>query len=129
MAKDNDDYKSVSRIATSLKEGKSANIQIFCEESGMGKTMEYDLAYSNPDCRLLITESMPKKHQDIIEYLMEGYSESNFEELGKVENIDGDILDTIIHSEWSDESDRKKGLIAAHYLKSVDALKGVSTVF
>jgi len=124
IKKDNDDYKSVSRIATSLKKGKSTNIQIFCEESGMGKTMEYDLAYSNPDCRLLITESMAKKHQDIIEYLMERYSESNFEELGKVENIDGDILETIIHSEWSDETDRKKGLVAAHYLKSVDALKG-----
>jgi len=124
VKKDNDDYKSVSTIATSLKEGKSANIQIFCEESGMGKTMEYDLAFSNPDCRLLITESMAKKHQDIIECLMEGYSKSGFEELGNVENIDGDILETISESDWSGEIDKKKGLIAAHYLKSVDALKG-----
>jgi len=124
IKKDNDNYKSVSTVAISVKEGKSENIRIFCEESGIGKTLEFDLAFSNPDCSLLITEIMAKKHQDIIECLMEGYPECDFEEPGKVANIDVNILGAISDSEWTDEIDKKKGLIAAHYFKSVDALKG-----
>ncbi|MCK4385477.1 MAG: ATP-dependent endonuclease, partial [candidate division Zixibacteria bacterium] len=56
--------------------------------------------------------------------LMDAYSKSDFEQLGKVENIDGCIFKTISESEWSDEIDKKKALIAAHYWKFVDALKG-----
>ena len=124
IKKGNDDYKSVSTTAISLKEGKSANIRIFCEESGIGKTMEYDLAFTNPDCRLLITESMAKKHQDNVGDLMDLYPECDFDELSNVKNNDESIVKKMEESEWSEENDRKKGLIAAHYLKSVEKLKG-----
>ena len=124
IKKNNDDYMSVSSIATSLKKDKSANIQIFNEDSGVRKTLEYDLAFSNPDCRLLITECIAQKYQDIIKCLMESYSTSDFEKLCKVGNIDEDILETISETEWSDEIDKKRGLIAAHYFKSVGTLKG-----
>lgn len=33
-------------------------------------------------------------------------------------------MEKIRESEWTDEIDKKKGSIAAHYLKSVDSLKG-----
>ncbi len=124
IIKGNEDYKSVSKIATSLKDGKSTNIQIFSDESGMGKTMEYDLAFANPDCRLLITEGMAKKNQDNVGNLMDLYPECNFDELSNVKNNDESIVKKIKESEWSEENDKKKGLIAAHYLKSVDNLKG-----
>jgi len=124
IKKNNDEFRSVSSIANSLKKGKSANIQIFCDESGMGKTLEFDLSFFNPNCILLITDCMSQKHQDTIRDLMDKYPESDFEELSNIENVDENIVKLISESEWSDDKDRKKGLIAAHYLRSVATLKG-----
>jgi len=124
IKKDNDGYRGVSSIAASLKEGKSSNIRIFCDESGMSKTLEYDLSFVNPNCIFLITDCMAQKHQDTIKALMDKYPESDFEELSNIQNIDENIIKLISESEWSDDKDKKRGLIAAHYLKSVDTLKG-----
>jgi putative ATP-dependent endonuclease of the OLD family len=125
IKKDNNQHKSISSVVTSLKQQKSDNIKIFCDESGTGRTLEYDLVFSNPDCCLFITESMAKKHQNIIECLMKGYPECNFEELGKVNSkIDVKIIEAINESDWSGEIVKKKSLIAAQYLKFVDSLKG-----
>ncbi len=124
IKKNNDMYRSVSNIVDSLEKGKSANIQIFCDKSEMGKTLEFDLSFINPNCILLITDCIAQNHQDTIRELIDKYPESDFEELSNIEGVDENITKLISKSEWSDDKDKRRGLIAAHYLKSIDTLKG-----
>ena len=121
--KDDENFKTVSDNVSSLKTGKSANISIFCNESGKGKTLEYDMAFENPDCKLLITDSAISKHKEIVEHLMDNYLEKNFDALKQTPNADSVICSLLDESEWEDE-DKKKGIIAYHYYKAVSAAKG-----
>ena len=81
--KDDENHKCISDNINSLKAIKSSNIGIFCNESGKGKTLEYDIAFENPDCKLLITDSVIPKHRKIIEKIMDNYSTEDFESIKK----------------------------------------------
>lgn len=118
-----DNYKAVSDNVSSLKTGKSANIGVFCNESGKGKTLEYDMVFENPTCRILITDSATPKHRDIVSDLMDRYFENSFEALKRTPHIDTDICVLIDESEWEDD-DKKRGIIAYHYYRAVSAAKG-----
>ena len=124
IKKNNEKYRSISSIATSLKEGKSSNIQIFYDDSGKGKTLEYNIAFENPNCRLLITDCMAKKNKETIKKLMEQYPGDDLEPLKKVPNMDKELTALIDESEWPSEDDKKRALIAAYYLKAIDKVKG-----
>jgi putative ATP-dependent endonuclease of OLD family len=124
-AKENDEgYRCISNVAVSLKEGKASNIQIFFNGSGKGKTFEYDIAFENPNCGLLITDCMGKKHQETVKNLMERYAENGLESLKHIRNIDNKISALIEASGWSSEDDKRRALIAVHYLKAVEKVKG-----
>lgn len=90
-----------------------------------GKTFEYDLALSNPTCQLLITDCCTSKHAEFVKSLMENYKES-FQEFLRREatcgfaNFFGDRVE---QTGWN-EVDKKRALVAAHYLESVDNAKG-----
>lgn len=96
-------------------------IQVFSQEIDIGKTFEYQLAFENPSCTLLITPSMANAEE--IEKLMTNYHTSSFEELSQVlsetkENFR--IIDGLKQaSKMWDEDMKKRALIASRYLNSV----------
>jgi len=121
--KEDNNHKGIADNVSSLKSGKSSNIRIFCNESGKGKTLEYDIAFENPDCKLIITDSVMPKHRNIIEKLMENYSTNDFESFKDTPNIDTTVCSLLDNSSWN-EDDKKKGIIAYHYFMAVHNAKG-----
>jgi hypothetical protein len=107
----------------SLKIEKSINISIFCNESGKGKTLEYDIAFENPDCKLLITDSVIPKHRKILEQIMDNFSTEDFDSLKETPNVDTAVCGLLEESGW-EEDDKKKGIVAYHYFKAVSNAKG-----
>lgn len=104
-------------------EGRHPNIQSFTQDETYGKTLEYQLAFENPKCRLLLTPSLQNKDElnDLITMLEDNKPlDEMLDKLrGSVENnriaesitkLDGDS--------WSDEA-KKKSIIASRYLNSV----------
>jgi hypothetical protein len=85
--------------------------------------LEYDIAFENPDCKLIITDSVIPKHRKILEQLMENYSIKNFETLKETPNVDTNVCILLDESGWK-ENDKKKGIIAYHYFKAVSPVKG-----
>lgn len=97
------------------------NIRFFSQENGKGKTFEYDLVLHNPQCDLLITDSMSNREEirkmmslggnsttDDCLNLLSNSSENDRIKLG-IENL-GDT--------WTDE-DKIKAIIASRYLNSI----------
>jgi len=121
--KDDENHKGIADNVNSLKAEKSPNISIFCNESGKGKTLEYDIVFENPDCKLIITDSVIPKHRKIIEQLMDNYSTEDFESLKETPNVDTAVYSLLEESCW-EEDDKKKGIIAYHYFKAVSNAKG-----
>lgn len=121
--KDDEYHKGIADNVNSLKTDKSSNISIFCNESGKGKTLEYDIAFENPDCKLIITDSIIPKHRKIIEQLMDNYSTKDFESLKETPNVDAAVCNLLEESSW-EEDDKKKGIVAYHYFKAVSNAKG-----
>ncbi len=121
--KDDVNHKGIADNVNSLKTEKSPNISVFCNESGKGKTLEYDIAFENPDCKLLITDSVITKHRKIIEPIMDNYSTKDFESLKETPNIDTAVCSLLEESGWK-EDDKKKGIVAYHYFKAVSNAKG-----
>ncbi|QGG46312.1 ATP-dependent nuclease [Heliorestis convoluta] len=118
-------YKDESTVLFELKQKQKDhnNIRIFSQLKGKGKTFEYELAYWNPTCQLLLTDYVSNRNE--LESLMSLY-------------LDGKDLDemlTRVKSEkliskikaapqtW-EEKEKKKALIAARYLQSVESNKG-----
>lgn len=124
IKENNDDFRCFSSVVTSLKEGKAANIHVFCNESGKGKTFEYDVAFLNPSCKLLVADCIAKKHQEILNGMMDRFTDANFEDLKQIPNADAYIGGLIDTSEWGIIDDKKRGFIASHYLKAVEKVKG-----
>ncbi|EJD7505895.1 AAA family ATPase, partial [Listeria monocytogenes] len=96
-------------------------IQVFSQEIGIGKTLEYQLAFENPFCTLLITPSMVNTEE--IEKLMTNYHTSSFEELSQIlskTNENSRIIDGLKQSSqtWNEDM-KKRALIASRYLNSV----------
>ena len=92
------------------------NIRFFRQDSTYGKTLEYDLMRSNPDCDLLLTDSVSNKKEikammaeTDIEVMMNKMRQSE-------ENVR--IKNGINNSGW-DEGEKRKALLASRYLNSV----------
>lgn len=115
------EYKSSSNRTLSLYENKVDNIKIFSQKKKESCTFEYDLILSNPTLDLLITDSVTNK--DELRNLMDSIhnDESKLEDFLKLIKNDDfrDKYGEIINKTKLDESDKKKHLLAARYLKSI----------
>jgi putative ATP-dependent endonuclease of OLD family len=117
------EYKPISTELDELIKGyqNQPNIKIFGNINGEGKTFEYELAFANPSCRLLLTEHLSKV--DVLEALMHTYQEGGTVQ-SMLEMIDDEILEAaILESQWEDEK-KKRAIIASRYLKSVETGPG-----
>ena len=93
-----------------------SSIRYFSQDANKGKTFEYELALCNPDLELLITESM--SNQSEIKNMMGGdYAQAKV----KVKNNKkwDDVKTSIDNTDW-EEDEKRRHLIAARYLSSLD---------
>lgn len=119
------DYKSCSNTLVEkypsgiTKKNTPKNIICFSQEQGKGKTFEYSLAFSNPNCKLILTESLSnyKELNDLFDYFQRNKS---LEEMIKVLGTKGKENARISSSllKYSDD-DARQHLIASRYLNSI----------
>lgn len=92
------------------------NIRYFRQGEQYGKTLEYEIAFCNPTCKLLLTDSI--KNKDELNDLMEMQTSTTMlERLRKSEENDR-IKRSMDACNWS-ESDKCKAIIASRYLNSI----------
>ena len=92
------------------------NIRFYRQNATFGKTLEYDLMRENPDCELLLTDSVANKNE--IRGLMAEHDVNIM--LGKLRSSEANtrIKNSIMASSWSDD-EKRKALLASRYLNSV----------
>lgn len=92
------------------------NIRFYRQDVTYGKTLEYDLMRENPNCELLLTESVSNSSE--IKAMMKEQDVN--EMMTKMRNSEANtrIKSSIEASEWTDE-EKRKALLASHYLNSV----------
>lgn len=106
----------------SYENNQHPNIQAFTQDYNYGKTLEYQIAFENPECKLLLTPSL--KNRDEIERIINSFSEPLerlFQILRKSEENDricSSLKKELLPHVWS-ESKKKAALIASRYLNSV----------
>ncbi len=128
QAPKNFDYQSLSTHAKNLKERskKYNHIEIYTAPVGEGKTLEYELALTNPSCELLITDCFPSKGKNrdtFFKKIMKSYDEDKtLDQLIALCNHDN-IIESIKDSSW-EEPKKKKSLIAALYHGAIENMKG-----
>lgn len=107
------DYKRESDVVRNLRcqTRGSTNIRVFTNE----KTFEYSLAYANPCCDLLITESCT--HRERLQRLVQESSEGDEAVQEADEGVRPDLLRL-------SGLERKQALVATVYLESVKRSKG-----
>lgn len=113
------EYRSVCSTLEDLTASytKHSNIKICARSDGKGKTLEYDLAFQNPACKSLLTDYLAKK--DELALLIQAYGEGKvLEDMLKISS-NTDLNSSIRTSNWS-EDEKKRGLIAARYLRSIE---------
>ena len=117
-------YKQ-NKYLEDYEENKHPNIQAFTQDRVFGKTLEYQIAFDNPDCKLLITPSM--RNQAELKELMNAFKEkrplSNLIEILNLNpsNENSRITTAIqqLPEKWA-EIEKKKAIIASRYLNSVE---------
>lgn len=124
------EYQRISNaLLEKYGEGSShPNIRCFGQDAGSGKTFEYDLILSNPHCESLVTDSLANAEE--IAGLMSANKEGkSVEEMLSILGENGEenkrIREGIRGNDWGDE-DKKRHIIAARYLNSVD--KGINAM-
>ena len=92
------------------------NIRFYRQDVTYGKTLEYDLMRENPNCELLLTESVSNSSE--IKAMMKAQDVN--EMMTKMRNSEANtrIKSSIEASEWTDE-EKRKALLASRYLNSV----------
>lgn len=112
---------------TSLKayeESQHPNIRAYTQDRKYGKTFEYQIAFENPQCKLIVTPSI-KNGEELIA-LINAFSSN--EELKDFFSLLRDskqnkrisyALETDLLEGWTDE-EKKKAIIASRYLNSVE---------
>ena len=92
------------------------NIRFYRQDVTYGKTLEYDLMRENPNCELLLTESVSNSSE--IKAMMKEQDVN--EMMTKMRNSEANtrITSSIEASEWTDE-EKRKALLASRYLNSV----------
>ncbi|WP_166387732.1 AAA family ATPase [Polaribacter sp. 11A2H] len=115
------EYKETSNdiIDTYSKDKNHANIRAFSQKKNISKTFEYALAYENPNCELIVTESISNKKE------LKGLINSNsktidnlFETVHK-SNESKRIIKGLEEISMNDD-EKKKHLFAARYLNSLN---------
>lgn len=92
------------------------NIRFYRQDVTYGKTLEYDIMRENPNCELLLTNSVSNLKE--IKAMM---AEQDVKKMmGKMRNSEANtrIKTSIGASEWTDE-EKRKALLASRYLNSV----------
>lgn len=101
----------------------STNISFFMPEDTFGKTLEYELARSNPSCDLLLTDKISNREEikDLMTLFSQGKDVTalldrlgNSKENTRIKTSINGITDKL----WTDD-EKKKAIIAARYLNSV----------
>lgn len=117
LYKDNEHYEySVNAEEEEKTFREHSSIRYFSQDENKGKTFEYELALCNPDLELLVTESM--SNQSEIKNMMGGdYAQAKV----KVKNNKkwNDVKTSIDSTDW-EEDEKRRHLIAARYLSSLD---------
>lgn len=92
------------------------NIRFYRQDVTYGKTLEYDLMRENPNCELLLTDSV--SNRDEIKAMMAELDVNKM--MGKMRNSEANtrIKSSIGQSGWEDE-EKRKALLASRYLNSV----------
>ena len=92
------------------------NIRFYRQDVTYGKTLEYDLMRENPNCELLLTDSV--FNRDEIKAMMTELDVNKM--MGKMRNSEANtrIKSSIDQSGWEDE-EKRKALLASRYLNSV----------
>ena len=92
------------------------NIRFYRQDVTYGKTLEYDLMRENPNCELLLTDSV--SNRDEIKAMMAELDVNKM--MGKMRNSEANtrIKSSIDQSGWEDE-EKRKALLASRYLNSV----------
>lgn len=92
------------------------NIRFYRQDVTYGKTLEYDLMRENPNCELLLTDSV--SNRDEIKAMMAELDVNKM--MGKMRNSEANtrIKSSIDQSGWEDE-EKRKAILASRYLNSV----------
>lgn len=92
------------------------NIRFYRQDATYGKTLEYDLMRENPDCELLLTDSVANRAE--IKAMMEESDVAGM--MAKMRQSDANtrIKTSVDLSGWNDD-EKRKALLASRYLNSV----------
>ena len=92
------------------------NIRFYRQDVTYGKTLEYDLMRENPNCELLLTDSV--SNRDEIKAMMAELDVNKM--MGKMRNSEANtrIKSSINQSVWEDD-EKRKALLASRYLNSI----------
>ncbi|UZT98925.1 AAA family ATPase [Chryseobacterium fluminis] len=98
------------------------NITVYSQDSELGKTLEYEIAFSNPSLKLILTDSI--KNRNELERLMDLYDQEdstleNFFEILRESDENERIISGITLNTSLDLDGKKKSIIAARYLNSI----------
>ena len=114
---DTDNYDYKHHADTELEQYVvHPNIRFYRQDVTYGKTLEYDLMRENPNCELLLTDSV--SNRDEIKAMMAELDVNKV--MGKMRNSEANtrIKSSINQSGWEDE-EKRKALLASRYLNSV----------
>ena len=92
------------------------NIRFYRQDATYGKTLEYDLMRENPDCELLLTDSVSNLKE--IKMMMGEHDVNQMMSKMRKSEANTRIKDSINASGWTDE-EKRKALLASRYLNSV----------
>ena len=116
-------YKQ-NKYLEDYEENNHPNIQAFTQDRVFGKTLEYQIAFDNPNCEILITPSV--RNQAELKKLMKAFEEekqlSEFIDILNNSNENSRITTAIqkpLPEQWT-EKEKKKAIIASRYLNSVE---------
>ena len=109
-------------IDSSYNEGSHPNITFYSQNDAQGKTLEYEIAYHNPNSKLILTDFIDNREE--LEELMRLYNDGTstiaqfIEELRKSKENDR-IIESINNVTTLSDDEKKRSIIASRYLNSV----------
>lgn len=111
----NYDYKHHAEVEIAKYE-THPNIRFYSQNPIYGKTLEYDMMRENPNCELLLTESVSNISE--IKAMMAEQDLDKMIDTMRKSDANSRIKTSIDASSWSDE-EKRKAILASRYLNSV----------
>lgn len=112
---DNYDYKHHADTEV-IQYADHPNIRFYRQDVTYGKTLEYDIMRENPDCELLLTDSVSNLKE--IKAMIAEEDVNEMMNKMRTSETNSRIKTSIGASEWTDE-EKRKALLASRYLNSV----------